>query len=60
MTTSRSKAALGALALALAGGAALAAGQQQTPESLLPPGFGDPVAPAPAPTPTACIAFAES
>ena len=53
MTTSRSKAALGALALALGGGAALAAGQQQTPESLLPPGFGDPVAPAPAPTPTA-------
>ncbi|HWK35935.1 hypothetical protein [Sphingomonas sp.] len=44
---------LGALALALAGGAGLAAvSQQQTaPESILPPGFNEPVAPAPAPAP---------
>ena len=42
------------IALALAGGAALAALYpalaQRAPESILPPGFGDPPAPSPAPT----------
>lgn len=41
----------GAAALALVAG--LPALGQNSPESLLPPGFNDPVAPAPAPTPTA-------
>ena len=46
------KVSLGALALALIGGAGLASSRQQSaPESLLPPGFNDPVAPAPAPRP---------
>ena len=40
----------GAAALALAAFAIPATGQEQAPESLLPPGFGDP-APAPAPAP---------
>jgi hypothetical protein len=48
---SRASAGASALALALlaAGGAALA---QQKPESILPPGFDQPPAPAPAPRPT--------
>nr|WP_288248928.1 hypothetical protein [uncultured Sphingomonas sp.] len=54
MATSRIKRALVAGGAALAFGAAALAQQQQQqrPESLLPPGFGDP-APAPAPAPTA-------
>ena len=42
--------AVGALALAVA---LTAAAAQDRPESILPPGFNDPVAPAPTPTPTA-------
>lgn len=42
---------LGAAALAFVGAAAIAQ-KQETPESILPPGFGEP-APAPAPQPTA-------
>lgn len=48
MRTRRAAAAITALLIAAA---AVAQNQQdQSPESLLPPGFGDPVAPAPAPT----------
>ena len=51
MRISRASAGVSALAIALlaAGGAALA---QQKPESILPPGFDQPAAPAPAPRPT--------
>ena len=51
MRISRASAGVSALAIALlaVGGAALA---QQKPESLLPPGFDQPVAPAPAPRPS--------
>ena len=42
----------GALSILLAASVAGAALAQSTPESILPPGFGDPVPPAPAPTPT--------
>lgn len=53
MATSRIKRALAGAGAALAfGAAALAQQQQQRPESLLPPGFGDPAA-APAPAPSA-------
>ncbi|MEG3175636.1 hypothetical protein U1872_05300 [Sphingomonas sp. RB3P16] len=48
MRISRSKAALAALAAGLAAGLAIPAIGQNKPESILPPGFGDP---APAPTP---------
>ena len=51
MATSRAKRALILGSAALALGAAAVAQQQERPESLLPPGFGDP-APAPAPSPT--------
>ena len=51
MAISRAKAALGTTALLLAG-AAIPALSQETPESILPPGFGEP-APTPTPTPTA-------
>ncbi len=51
MAISRAEAALGAAALLLAG-AAIPALSQETPESILPPGFGEP-APAPTPTPPA-------
>lgn len=45
--------ALGAAALIGLSAGLPAIGQQQTPESILPPGFGDPLtAPAPTPTPT--------
>ncbi|WP_119036503.1 hypothetical protein [Hephaestia caeni] len=50
MRISRAEVALGAVALLLAG-ASIPALSQETPESILPPGFGDP-APTPAPTPT--------
>jgi hypothetical protein len=44
---------IAALALALAAGAGWATqSRQDTPESILPPGFNDPVTPAPAPRPT--------
>ncbi|MGN6817249.1 MAG: hypothetical protein ACTHJR_01105 [Sphingomonas sp.] len=51
MPISRASAGVSALAIALlaVGGAALA---QQKPESILPPGFDQPVAPAPAPRPS--------
>ena len=48
MKTFRSAGALGTLALLIAVGAATA---QDRPESILPPGFGDPVAPTPTPAP---------
>ncbi|MES2336532.1 MAG: hypothetical protein V4537_00360 [Pseudomonadota bacterium] len=50
MKISRKALALGGIALLIAGGAAIG---QDAPESILPPGFGDPVAPAPSPTPRA-------
>ncbi len=52
MTSSASKRLLigGAVALALGAFAIPAIGQDQSPESLLPPGFGDPPAAAPSPT----------
>ncbi|HVI99467.1 MAG TPA: hypothetical protein VM657_10415 [Sphingomonas sp.] len=50
MRISRAELAFGAVALLLAG-AAIPALSQETPESILPPGFGEP-APTPAPTPT--------
>lgn len=53
MKISPTKAALGAIACALAASAWLPAAGQDTPESLLPPGFDDPVAPAPTPSPAA-------
>jgi hypothetical protein len=52
MRPPRNKVALGAIAAALIGVGIPALGQQQQPESLLPPGFGQ-SAPTPAPTPTA-------
>lgn len=51
MKISRNNLAAGAAALALLIGAGLPAVGQDRPESILPPGFGDP-APAPAPTPS--------
>ncbi|UIJ44082.1 hypothetical protein LZK98_13460 [Sphingomonas cannabina] len=42
---------LGALALALAAGAGFASSRQNAPESILPPGFNEPAAPAPTPAP---------
>lgn len=48
MKTSRKRIAAGVALLALAAGAAIA---QERPESILPPGFNDPVAPTPSPTP---------
>ncbi len=50
MKISRNKAALWVLTAALVGSAGLSVAQSG-PESLLPPGFDDPVAPAPAPSP---------
>jgi hypothetical protein len=47
----RNKVALGAIVTVLVGVGIPALGQQQKPESLLPPGFGQ-AAPTPAPTPT--------
>jgi len=47
---SRSSTALGVVALLIAGGAGLPALGQDTPESILPPGFNEPL-PTPAPTP---------
>jgi hypothetical protein len=47
---SRSGVAIGTAALLIAVAVA-AASAQDRPESILPPGFGDPVAPAPSPTP---------
>ena len=44
------KVSVAALALALMGGAALAS-RQTAPESILPPGFNEPVTPTPAPAP---------
>jgi hypothetical protein len=53
MRPPRNKVALGAIAIALIGAGIPALGQQQDkPESLLPPGFGQ-AAPAPSPTPSA-------
>lgn len=53
MKISRNSAAAAAIALALVGGAWLPATGQDRPESILPPGFNDPVAaPAPTPAPT--------
>ncbi|MEO9132321.1 MAG: hypothetical protein ABI240_14070, partial [Sphingomonas sp.] len=52
MRISRTSVALGAIAAVLIGAGLPALGQDR-PESILPPGFGDPVtAPAPAPAPT--------
>ncbi|WP_326524677.1 hypothetical protein [Sphingomonas sp.] len=48
MKISRSAVALGTVALLLAGAGVAA---QDAPESILPPGFGDPVAPTPTPAP---------
>lgn len=52
MATSPAKRALILAAAALACGAAGVAQDRQSPESLLPPGFGEPAAPVPAPSPT--------
>lgn len=51
MKTSRNRAAAAAVAILLAGAAWLPATGQDRPESILPPGFGEPVPPAPTPTP---------
>lgn len=50
MAISRNKAVFGGLTAVLLAAGLPALAQQQSPESILPPGFGDP-APAPAPTP---------
>lgn len=52
MKISRNKVALWVLTLALVGSAGLSVAQSD-PESLLPPGFDEPAAPAPSPTPGA-------
>ncbi len=51
MKISRNRAAAAAVAVLLAGAAWLPATGQDRPESILPPGFGEPVQPAPTPTP---------
>ena len=51
MKTSRNGVAFGVAAVLLAGAAWLPATGQDAPESILPPGFGDPAQPAPTPAP---------